>query len=301
LIGLREQADDIAMTSPATVVLQGGFTLEIEPDNADPIAQALLSGELLSRNPQEVVELAVTNGQRVRFRAGAVVAVILGDAAGADQANAAVGESTEAETTLELKRPAMPFMVMKEFLAPAQHAELIQLALAAESRFLPSTTAGGSGRRRSSLVLQEDARIAAIMLPRLNQALPDVARRLDITRAAAATGAPAVECQVTAHNDGDFYGMHNDSGAAGLKHRTISYVYYFRASPKPFRGGELRLYEVAVKNGVYEAGDEHWLIEPKDNSAVFFPSHTMHEVLPVNCRSKHFADSRFTVNGWISY
>ncbi|HEY2890727.1 MAG TPA: hypothetical protein VGJ31_08865, partial [Dongiaceae bacterium] len=88
------------MTSPATVVLQGGFTLEIEPDNADPVAQALISGELLSRNPQEVVELTVANGQRVRFRAGAVVAVILGDAADPAQANAAaMRQSTEAEAT----------------------------------------------------------------------------------------------------------------------------------------------------------------------------------------------------------
>ncbi len=290
------------MTSPATIVLQGGFTLEIEPDNADPVAQALLSGELLSRNPQEVVELTVTNGQRVRFRAGAVVAVILGDAAGADQSEAAAArEISQAETALQLKRPAMPFLVMKEFLSPAQHAEIIKLTLAAESRFQPSTTAGGSGRRRSSRVLLDDARIAEIMLPRLNQALPDVVRRLDITRAANASGAPGVDCQVTAHNDADFYGMHNDSGAVGLDRRTISYVYYFRAKPKPFRGGELRLYEVAVENNVYVAGDEHWLIEPKDNSVVFFPSHTMHEVLPVSCASKQFADSRFTVNGWISY
>jgi Rps23 Pro-64 3,4-dihydroxylase Tpa1-like proline 4-hydroxylase len=290
------------MTSLATVVLQGGFTLEIEPDNADPVAKALLSGELLSRNPQEVVELTVTNGQRVRFRAGAVVAVILDDAAAADQANAAgTRESTEIEAALQLKRPAMPFLVIQDFMPPAQHAELVALALATQSQFKPSTTAGGSGRRRSSLVLQDDTRIAAIMLPRLNQALIDVARRLDIARAPNATGAPAVECQLTAHNDGDFYGMHNDSGAVGLEHRTISYVYYFRTSPKPFRGGELRLYEVAVKNGVYDAGEEHWLVEPKDNSAVFFPSHTMHEVLPVSCSSKKFADSRFTVNGWISY
>ena len=139
------------------------------------------------------------------------------------------------------------------------------------------------------------------MIARLNQALPDVVRRLNVARAANATGAPAVDCQVTAHNDGDFYGVHNDSGAAGLEHRTISYVYYFRTKPKPFRGGELRLYEVAIENGVYVAGDEHWLIEPKDNSVIFFPSHTMHEVLPVSCRTKQFADSRFTVNGWISY
>jgi SM-20-related protein len=286
------------MTPPATVVLQGGFTLEIESDNADPVAQALLSGELLSRNPQEVVELTVTSGQRVRFRAGAVVAVILGD----EKTDASVSaESTEPAAALELKRPAMPFVALQEFLSSTQHAELVQLTLAAQSRFKPSSTAGGSGRRRSSLVLYEDARISEMMIARLNQALPDVVRRLGIVRAANATGAPAVDCQVTAHNDGDFYGMHNDAGAVGLQHRTISYVYYFRTSPKPFRGGELRLYEVAIKNGVYDAGDEHWLIEPKDNSVVFFPSHTMHEVLPVTCPSKQFADSRFTVNGWISY
>jgi len=289
------------MASPATVVLQGGFTLEIDPDNADPIAQALLSGELLTRNPQEVVEMAVTNGQRVRFRAGAVVAVILGDSEIAGHESAPAGPDTGTAMALQLKRPAMPYLLMEEFLSPAQHAELIRLTLAAETRFEPSTTAGGSGRRRSSLVLQDDAQIAAIMIPRLNQALPDVARRLHIARAANPSGPPGVECQVTAHNDVDFYGMHNDSGAAGLEHRTISYVYYFRSSPRPFRGGELRLYEVAIKDNIYVAGDSHWLIEPKDNSAIFFPSHTMHEVLPVTCASKQFADSRFTVNGWISY
>jgi SM-20-related protein len=290
------------MASPATVVLQGGFTLEIDSDNADPVARALLSGELLTRNPQEVVEMTVSNGQRVRFRAGAVVAVILGDSEIAGQESGPAGrEGTGTAMALELKRPAMPYLLMEEFLSPAQHADLIKLTLAAETRFQPSTTAGGSGRRRSSLVLQDDAQIAAIMIPRLTQALPDVARRLHIGRAANASGQPGVECQVTAHNDGDFYGMHNDSGAAGLEHRTISYVYYFRSSPRPFRGGELRLYEVAIKDNTYVAGDSHWLIEPKDNSAIFFPSHTMHEVLPVTCASRQFADSRFTVNGWISY
>ncbi len=291
------------MTSVVTVVLQGGFTLEIDSDNPDPIAQALLSGELLTRNPQEVVELTVSNGQRVRFRAGAVVAVILGDAEGAEQtgATATTGGGAAGEMGLQLKRPALPFLVMEEFLAPEQHAELIKLTLAAESRFQPSTTAGGSGRRRSSRVLIDNAPITEIVIPRLNQVVTDVAWRLHIERAANASGAPGVECQVTAHNDGDFYNMHNDSGSAGLEKRTISYVYYFQSRPHAFRGGELRLYEVAVKDGLYIAGDQNWLVKPKDNSAVFFPSHTMHEVLPVSCSSKQFADSRFTVNGWITY
>ena len=290
------------MTSAVTVVLQGGFTLEIDSDNPDPTAQALLSGELLTRNPQEVVELTVTNGQRVRFRAGAVVAVILGDAEGAEEPGATTtGGGATGEMALQLKRPALPFLVMEEFLSPEQHAEVVKLALAAETRFQPSTTAGGSGRRRSSRVLTENAPITEIVIPRLNQVVSDVAWRLHVERAANASGAPGVECQVTAHNDGDFYNMHNDSGAAGLEKRTISYVYYFRSRPKAFRGGELRLYEVAVANGVYVAGDENWMVKPKDNSAIFFPSHTMHEVLPVTCSSKQFADSRFTVNGWISY
>lgn len=32
---------------------------------------------------------------------------------------------------------------------------------------------------------------------------------------------------------------------------------------------------------------------------IFFLSRYMHEVLPVKCPSRNFADSRFTINGWI--
>ncbi|MBE9012911.1 2OG-Fe(II) oxygenase, partial [Pseudanabaenaceae cyanobacterium LEGE 13415] len=40
-------------------------------------------------------------------------------------------------------------------------------------------------------------------------------------------------------------------------------------------------------------------IQPINNSIIFFPSHFLHEVLPVSCPSRQFADSRFTLNGWI--
>jgi SM-20-related protein len=32
---------------------------------------------------------------------------------------------------------------------------------------------------------------------------------------------------------------------------------------------------------------------------VVFPSRYLHEVLPVSCPSQTFADSRFTINGWV--
>jgi hypothetical protein len=47
------------------------------------------------------------------------------------------------------------------------------------------------------------------------------------------------------------------------------------------------------------AGDVPFAVEPEHNSAVFFPSHLNHEVLPVTCRSKAFEDSRFAINVWI--
>jgi hypothetical protein len=278
------------MTSPATVVLQGGFTLEIDPADADPVVQALLSGELMTRDTSDVVELKVTNGQTVRFRVGAVVAVILSDAE--------IGEAAA-----QLRPPASaggPFLIMEDFLPPDLHGEVLRLTLAAEGRFQPSATVGGSGRSRSSLVLREEPPIVALMSPCLRRVLPEIVRRLGLERQAEGNDPPAMECQVTAHNDGDFYGLHNDSGAPMLRHRTLSYVYYFRSRPRPFRGGELRIYDIAVEGGFYVAGDRHWLVEPQDNSIVFFPSHAMHEVLPVSCASKLFADSRFTVNGWVS-
>lgn len=289
------------MTSPATVVLQGGFTLEIDPADSDPVARGLLSGELLAGDADKVVELKVTSGQTVRFRAAAVVAIILGETE--DAGATAPAERQGAEGAAQLRRPAraeQPFLVMEGFLPPDLHREVLRLTLAAEDRFQASATVGGSGRSRSSRVLREEPPIVALMTPCLRQVLPEVVRRLGLERRAEGGEPPAVECQVTAHNDGDFYGLHNDSGAPMLRHRTISYVYYFRSRPRPFRGGELRIYDIAVEDGFYVAGDRHWLVEPEDNSIVFFPSHAMHEVLPVSCASKLFADSRFTVNGWIS-
>ena len=59
---------------------------------------------------------------------------------------------------------------------------------------------------------------------------------------------------------------------------------------------------VSVKcqpHGYYVAADSARLIEPRNNSIIFFLSRYMHEVLPVSCPSQSFADSRFTVNGWV--
>jgi Rps23 Pro-64 3,4-dihydroxylase Tpa1-like proline 4-hydroxylase len=79
----------------------------------------------------------------------------------------------------------------------------------------------------------------------------------------------------------------------------ITFIYYFFREPKGFDGGALRVYDSRVDlYGNVTPGDFQ-TIHPSQNQMIFFPSNSLHEVLPVNCASGDLADSRFTVNGWV--
>lgn len=108
-----------------------------------------------------------------------------------------------------------------------------------------------------------------------------------------------IEVQLTAHNDGHYYKVHNDNGSPDAATRAISYVYYFNREPTQFSGGALRIYDMNVENSHYIQAGSYQEIQPLNNRIVFFPSHSLHEVLPVACPGRNFADSRFTLNGWI--
>jgi SM-20-related protein len=106
-----------------------------------------------------------------------------------------------------------------------------------------------------------------------------------------------IECQVTAHLDGGFFQIHNDSGSEDTRSRVVTFVYYFESRPNSFLGGELRIYEPELHGK--DGRTRYTIVPPTDNSLVFFPSGVMHEVLPTYVQSKIFSDSRFTINGWI--
>jgi Rps23 Pro-64 3,4-dihydroxylase Tpa1-like proline 4-hydroxylase len=101
---------------------------------------------------------------------------------------------------------------------------------------------------------------------------------------------PEIELYVHAYNDGTCFGRHSDAHGGGNWRRRISCVYYLHRLPRAFDGGDL-----VVHDG---RGRGH-AVHPDHNSAVFFPSHLHHEVLPVMCRSRAFADSRFAINVWV--
>ena len=92
-----------------------------------------------------------------------------------------------------------------------------------------------------------------------------------------------IEPQITASNDGDYFRLHQDGGPDDT--REISFVYFLHSEPRRFSGGELRILTETVP--------------PCGDTLVLFPSTSPHEVLPLSLPSRAFADSRFTVNGWI--
>ena len=99
-----------------------------------------------------------------------------------------------------------------------------------------------------------------------------------------------LEVQLTSHNDGEYYRSHVDSGRSETAARVVTFVYYVHAEPKRYSGGELVLYPPQTSPQV---------IEPLNDSLVFFSSTVLHEVRTVTCPSHLFEDGRFSINGWV--
>ncbi|MER8091995.1 2OG-Fe(II) oxygenase [Streptomyces goshikiensis] len=106
------------------------------------------------------------------------------------------------------------------------------------------------------------------------------------------------------HNDGDFYGPHQDTTHDFQPERMLTFVYYLNRTPQPFEGGALRVYDLSLP--VHSEGTATWEgrtwrdWEPQHDSIVFFRPSAWHEVRPVRCPSKRHEDSRFAINGWMT-
>jgi Rps23 Pro-64 3,4-dihydroxylase Tpa1-like proline 4-hydroxylase len=186
---------------------------------------------------------------------------------------------------------------IENFLSLEENQEILKIAFSKSDQFVGSTTTTQAVNYRQSSILYATLfpEFYNLMRNKILNALPDILPQLnhqpfDVSQ---------VEMQLTAHNDGCFYKIHNDSGSEKTYTRTLTYVYYFHQEPKQFSGGELRLYETELKNGSAISQGQYKTIEPRNNSIVFFDSRCKHEVMPVRCPSQRFEDGRFTLNGWL--
>lgn len=191
--------------------------------------------------------------------------------------------------------PILPHLRITDFLDAQTHAALLDWTLKNETRFVPAQLAGGlvKPEARRALVLRDLGSHAAVLDTRMRAEAPHWAAALRSTPFETSE----VELELAAHNDGAHFTLHSDTYArdeVARGDRMLSAVYYFHRQPKGFEGGALRLHRLNAAPG--DAGLD---IAPDDNSLVIFPSWGPHEVMPVGCPSRAFADSRFAVNCWI--
>jgi predicted 2-oxoglutarate/Fe(II)-dependent dioxygenase YbiX len=162
---------------------------------------------------------------------------------------------------------------------------MLDFALDQEANFRAATVSIGAGNR----VVIEGVRRARILHQLGDFEAPFVARLRELLQPALQQLAHQefpigrIEAQITASNDGDYFRLHQDGGPDDT--RVISFVYFLHSEPRRFTGGELRVLTKTVL--------------PQGDTLIFFPSLSPHEVLPLSVPTRAFADSRFTVNGWI--
>jgi Rps23 Pro-64 3,4-dihydroxylase Tpa1-like proline 4-hydroxylase len=191
-------------------------------------------------------------------------------------------------------------VVLDEFLAPQELEQLTSYVLQHETDFAASEVISPAGgvtdyEHRRSQVLMDPGLYQDLVLERIKQALPAVFRKLGMEE----HPVTRTEFQVTASNDGDFFRMHADNAHEEIASRYLTFVYFFHREPKQFEGGELRIHDSRLEEGRYVSAGTYQTIVPQQNQIVFFPCELMHEITPVECPSRAFADSRFTLNGWL--
>jgi Rps23 Pro-64 3,4-dihydroxylase Tpa1-like proline 4-hydroxylase len=203
----------------------------------------------------------------------------------------------DSEAQIHLPSPIFPStcIQIEDFLSPKVWQEIYNYALLRQKDFIPTTTSTEASDYRRSLFLPYFPEYFDFMVEKVRSVMPEVRQHLNLDLFEIEN----IEAQLTAHNHGNFYKIHNDNGSENTANRELTYVYYFYRQPKPFSGGELVVYDSKVENNFYVAAETKQTIQPLNNSIVFFLSRYMHEVLPVSCPTESFADSRFTVNGWV--
>ncbi len=217
-----------------------------------------------------------------------------------------VRTSTASETSVAVAaRPAIlpaKCVVLDEFLSPQEMEELMRFAIEHEADFsaseVVSPRAGGGivdYEHRRSRVLTDLGHHQDRILARIRAVLPQVLDKLGMEGFSIA----GVETQITASNDGDYFHFHSDNGSEPAASRNLTFVCFFHREPRQFEGGELRIHDARLEDGTYVSEGSYQTIVPRQNQIVFFPCELLHEITPVNCASQLFADSRFTLNGWL--
>lgn len=188
-----------------------------------------------------------------------------------------------------------PYIRIPNFLSEEENRAVLDYAIRKEPDYQGSQVATKLAGYRRSRVLMKVEDLDIDFDERIDEIVPDALNYFHLSP----PGRTKLETQLSTHGDGGYYRIHNDNGSPDTANRVLTYVYYFHRQPVAFKGGQLRLYDSRVESGRWRNAETFVELNPENNMLVFFPSRVMHEVLPTYCSSNFFADSRFTLNGWV--
>jgi Rps23 Pro-64 3,4-dihydroxylase Tpa1-like proline 4-hydroxylase len=193
----------------------------------------------------------------------------------------------------------LPYLQVPDFLGEELAGRVLGYAIAHEAGFKASSVGEKADQTprvdekvRVSRVMRDLGELGPILQDRFRAFLP---RMLDGLRMAPFKPQPQCELELAAHGDGAFYKPHIDMRRGETGDRVVSAVYYLHGQPKAFSGGGLRIFP----NNMLPGDDEAVVIPPTHDSLLVFPSHVMHEVMPVSCPGVAFKDYRFAINCWV--
>lgn len=196
------------------------------------------------------------------------------------------------------------YIKLDNFLPQEINQAILQHAITHQDKFVPSRSYSKNNTEAESLKFRRSLRLdfahfqeyGALLREKIAAVAPQIFAELGIEN----FDIQIFEMEMIASYDSCYFVPHIDNSYLQTAFRQVSCVYYFHKEPKPYRGGELRIYDTQRRKPhppiLYGAYDE---VIPTNNSIVFFLSSCLHEILPVFSHSQAFADSRFTVNTWL--
>lgn len=185
------------------------------------------------------------------------------------------------------------YLVIPNFLSAEENSKLINYAKKNEVYFIERVSSPDYPAQQGLGAIKGFENWKRLVVEKVRFILPKVNQALSVEPFEVGW----IECDASAHADDGFLAIHNDTFPTSS--RVLSFVYYYHSVPRAFTGGQLVIYDCEVDCFLKgSTADSCHLVEPVNNSIVFFPSHCDHAVLPVACDNTTFA--RFSINGWIN-
>jgi SM-20-related protein len=192
----------------------------------------------------------------------------------------------------------MKYKIVKNFLSEEQNKELLERTLNHKGWKDSTIINNANNYRKSKVIYYLDNDVITLFEGKIKDVYRDVLSELDMED----FDISKIEMQMTSSNNGDFFKVHPDAdykrGRGDVKKRKLTFVYYYFNEPKPFTGGDLKIYDFKDDNRTTHDASKFETIVPENNMLIFFQSDYWHEVEKVFCEPS-FENSRFTVNSWI--